>query len=190
MITEGRRGCLLDVFTFMALPTIKSSAFPYRRSSAASEDDFFDIQDEPMWAIAKRQFRHVRTWVILAAVLLFLIWWLRGSPSASAHPHLYDDEVDWSRYAYSTYATSETYLCNAIMVFEALRRLGSRAERVLFYPKEWDLIVDDDSDRISQLLLMAKDDFQVQMVPSTIDGIKKETEGALLEPRLSPRSQD
>lgn len=174
----------------MALPTIKSSAFPYRRGSGASENDFFDIPDESIWAIAKRQLRRVRTWVILVLLVLFMIWLRRESPPPSAHPHLHYDQVDWSRYAYTTYATSEAYLCNAVMVFEALRRLGSRAERVLFYPKEWDLIVDNDSDRISQLLLMAKEDFKVQMVPSTIDGIKKEAEGVLLESHLASRLID
>lgn len=164
----------------MALPTIKSSAFPYRRGSTGSEDDFFDIPDEPMWAIAKRQLRRVRTWIILAVLFMILMWRRRERPPPSALPHIHYEEVDWSRYAYTTYATSETYLCNCVMVFEALHRLGSRAERVLFYPKEWDLIVESDSDRISQLLLMAKDDYNVQVVPSTIEGIKKEAEGALL----------
>lgn len=174
------RKSLNDVsFIMMALPSIKNSAFPYRRSSAASEDDFFDIPDEPAWAIAKRQLRRVRTWVILAVFVMLIIWQRRARPPPSALPHVHYDEVDWSRFAYTTYATSETYLCNCVMLFEALHRLGSRAERVLFYPKGWDLIVESDSDRISQLLLMAKEDYKVQMVPSPIEGIKTGAEGAL-----------
>ncbi|KAF2473629.1 nucleotide-diphospho-sugar transferase, partial [Lindgomyces ingoldianus] len=43
----------------------------------------------------------------------------------------------WSQYAYVQYATDKHYLCNAVMVFEALHRLGSRADRVLLHPKEW-----------------------------------------------------
>ncbi|KAJ5684825.1 uncharacterized protein N7477_001170 [Penicillium maclennaniae] len=113
----------------MALPTIRSKAFPYRRGSNASENDFFDIDDEPIVALVKRQFRRIRTWVILALFVLFIMWRHREKPPSSLLPHIHYDEIDWSRYAYTTYATSETYLCNAVMVFEALQRFGSRAER-------------------------------------------------------------
>jgi len=61
------------------------------------------------------------------------------------------------------------------MIFEALKRHGSKAERVLFYPDEWDLIVEDDSDRISQLLLTAKNDYNVQMSPVKVEGIRKDS---------------
>lgn len=162
----------------MALPTIKSKAFPYRKGSNASENDFFDIPDEPLVAMFKRQFRRVRTWVILALFIMFMMWHRRGKQSPSLLPHVHYDEVDWSRFAYTTYATSETYLCNAVMVFEALHRFGSRAERVLFYPQEWDLVVENDFDRISQLLVMAKDDYNVLLHPVVIEGIKTGGEGA------------
>lgn len=58
------------------------------------------------------------------------------------------------------------------MVFEALQRHGSRAERVLFYPAEWDTSVESESDRVSQLLVMAKDMYNVQTVPIDIQMIK------------------
>lgn len=163
----------------MALPTIKSKAFPYRRGSNASENDFFDIPDEPIVAMVKRQFRRVRTWVILALFIMFMMWRHREKPPRqSLLPHIHYDEVDWSRYAYTTYATSETYLCNAVMVFEALQRFGSQAERVLFYPQDWDLVVENEFDRISQLLLMARDDYNVLLHPVFIEGIKTGREGA------------
>ncbi|KAJ5248626.1 hypothetical protein N7468_000077 [Penicillium chermesinum] len=92
-------------------------------------------------------------------------------------PHIDFNKVDWSRYAYTQYATSETYLCNSIMVFDSLERLGSRAERILFHPLEWDLIVQDEGDRISQLLLMAKDKYRVELRPIAIEGIRVEPEG-------------
>ncbi|EPS29443.1 putative UDP-GlcNAc: N-acetylglucosaminyltransferase [Penicillium oxalicum 114-2] len=155
----------------------KNSAFPYRRGSNSSERDFFDIPDEPIWAILKRQLRRPRAWVALLGLLALVQWMRRAQPSPVPLAHIHYDEVDWSRYAYTQYATSETYLCNCVMVFEALHRLGSRADRLLFYPKEWDLVVDGGTDRISQLLLLAKDEYNVQLVPVVIEGIKAETGG-------------
>jgi len=162
----------------MALPTIKSKAFPYRKGSDVSENDFFDIADEPLLAMFKRQLRRVRTWVILALFIMFMMWRRREKQPPSLAPHIHYDEVDWSRFAYTTYATSETYLCNAVMVFEALQRFGSRAERVLFYPQEWDLVVENEFDRISQLLVMAKDEYKVLLRPVIIEGIQTGGEGA------------
>ncbi|KAI9791456.1 MAG: N-acetylglucosaminyltransferase [Candelina submexicana] len=46
-------------------------------------------------------------------------------------------KVDWSRFAYTQYATNKEYLCNSVMVFEALNRLHSKAERLLMFPQEW-----------------------------------------------------
>jgi hypothetical protein len=164
---------------------IKSSAFPYRRGSNASEQDFFDIPDESCLTVVKRELRRVRTWVVLLVFFVLIKWMRRTPPPPPPLPHIHYDEVDWSRFAYTQYATSETYLCNCVMVFEALHRLGSRADRLLFYPKEWDLVIDGDSDRISQLLVLAKDQYNVQMVPVAIEGIMAETggEGGKLTPQ-------
>lgn len=152
------------------------SAFPLRRGSDASERDFFDIPDEPWTAMVKRQLRHIRTWVILLVLLIFFLWPKPEQPPPQPNPHIHYDEVDWSRFAYTTYATNEAYLCNAVMIFERLHHFGSKAERQLFYPDEWDLIVEDDGDRISQLLLEAKNKYNVQMAPVKVEGIKKEFE--------------
>lgn len=149
----------------------KSPLYALRRGSASSERDFFDIPDEPILAVAKRQLRHIRTWVVFGLFVLF-IFWLLHKPAKPPLPHIRYDLVDWSRYAYTQYATSSPYLCNSIMIFESLHRLGSRAERVLFYPYEWDLEVDDSSDRDSQLLVMARDKYNVQTVPIDIQMIK------------------
>ncbi|CDM29982.1 CAZyme family GT8 [Penicillium roqueforti] len=150
----------------------KNYALPYRRSSNASEDDFFDIPDEPCLSIAKRQLRRVRTWATVALIVLFILWQRRERPPPLPLPHIHYDEVDWSRFAYTQYATNEVYMCNCLMVFEALHRLGSRAERVLFYPEEWDLIVEDEFDRVSQLLLEAKLKYNVMLIPIKIEGVQ------------------
>lgn len=34
-------------------------------------------------------------------------------------------EEDWSQYAYCQYVTKPAYLCNSVMIFEALERLGA-----------------------------------------------------------------
>ncbi|KAJ5660734.1 Glucose N-acetyltransferase 1 [Penicillium longicatenatum] len=156
---------------------IKSSAFPYRRGSNSSEKDFFDIADESILAIAKRQLRRPRTWITLVVLFFLLQWRFRERPPASGLAHINYNKVDWSRYAYTSYATSETYLCNCVMVFEALDRLGSRAERVMFYPQEWDLIVQNEADRTSQLLLMAQNKYKVQLRPILVEGIRIDPKG-------------
>lgn len=149
----------------------KPPTYAPRRNSAASEDDFFDIPDEPCLAIVKRQLRRIRTWVFFALFVLFILWLRREPPKPPPLPHIRYDLVDWSRYAYFQYATSGVYLCNAIMIFEALHRLGSRAERVLFYPEQMDILVDSESDRDSQLLLLAKEKYNVQITPIDIQSI-------------------
>lgn len=150
----------------------KSSSYPYRRSSNASENDFFDIPDESCLSIAKRQLRRLRTWAVVAILLLLLMWHRREPPSPLPLPHIHYDEVDWSRFAYTQYATNEVYLCNSLMVFEALETLGSKAERVLFYPEQWDLVVEDERDRVSELLLIARNRFRVMVIPIKIEGIE------------------
>ena len=52
------------------------------------------------------------------------------------------------------------------MLFEALDRLGSKAERILFYDEKWDLHVSDGRDRDSQLLVKARDDYKVFLIPT------------------------
>lgn len=80
-------------------------------------------------------------------------------------PSIRYKSVDWSRYTYSQYATSSAYLCNSVMVFEALSRLGSKADRILFYPEEWDTEISDTRDRDSQLLVKARDWYNVKLIP-------------------------
>jgi len=153
----------------------RTSAFPLRRSSTSSEDepDFFDLPEEPLLAVVKRQLRRIRTWVVLAIFLVLILYYRREQPKRPPLPHIQYDLVDWSRYAYSQYATSSAYLCNAVMVFEALQRLGSRADRVLFYPENWDTEIADSNDRDSQLLVLARDKYRVQLVPIDMDLVKE-----------------
>lgn len=54
------------------------------------------------------------------------------------------------------------------MVFEALNRLGSRADRILLYPEKWDTQIESVTDRDSQLLVKARDWYKVKLIPVDI----------------------
>ncbi|THX74408.1 nucleotide-diphospho-sugar transferase [Aureobasidium pullulans] len=70
--------------------------------------------------------------------------------------------VDWSRFAYSQYVTEKNYLCNSLMIFETLHRLGSKAERLMMYPEQWSLESDTPE---TKLLQQARDNYNVKLVP-------------------------
>lgn len=78
--------------------------------------------------------------------------------------------VDWSQFAYVQYVTTPDYLCNAVMMFEALHRLGSRAERLLMYPSTYSLVRSSKMEGF--LLLKARDEYGVTLVP--IDVLSKD----------------
>ncbi|KAK4459543.1 nucleotide-diphospho-sugar transferase [Cladorrhinum samala] len=79
---------------------------------------------------------------------------LPGDVSVQHH----HDGADWSRFAYIQYVTNAHYLCNAVMMFESLHRLGSKADRVMLHPS--DMSADD-----NQLLRKARDEYRVKLVP-------------------------
>lgn len=101
--------------------------------------------------------------------------------------------VDWSQYAYVTYATSGDYLCAALMLFAQLRDVhGTKARFALLYPRAWGFPSTDpgqlarekhDADalakghskqavkaalegaHVTRLLRKAKDLFNVELIP-------------------------
>lgn len=86
-------------------------------------------------------------------------------------PQLYPPSADfhWSQVAYAQYATNTDYLCNSIMIFEALQRLHSQPDRILLYPSSFRT---DDNTVESKLLNKAKSEYGVKIVP--IEVLKKE----------------
>ncbi|CAG8899452.1 unnamed protein product [Penicillium egyptiacum] len=76
-------------------------------------------------------------------------------------------QVNWSRFAYTQYATDGSYLCNSVMLFETLHRLGSKADRILMYPSEWSIAEDGDSSE-SRMLRYARDHYGVKLKPIEI----------------------
>jgi hypothetical protein len=113
------------------------------------------------------------------AGLLFLFWLL---PSRHARSGV--DTVDWEKYAYSLYATDSATLCHAVLVFDSLAKLGSKADRVLFYPDNWDTVVDDRRDRDSQLLLVARNKYNVKLQPIKLLTVEGRTPGTTAAPPL------
>lgn len=92
---------------------------------------------------------------------------LFATHGAAPHaPSLRFTSIDWSRYAYSQYATTSAHLCNSVMLFETLSRLNSKAARILFYPSTWDTDISSLSDRDSQLLVKARDWYNVRLIPA------------------------
>lgn len=79
------------------------------------------------------------------------------------------DIIDWSRFAYVQYVTNDVYLCNSLMIFEALQRLGSNAERLMMYPNHMLAPDAQKSDtHVGQLLIKARDEYKVKLRPVEI----------------------
>jgi hypothetical protein len=105
--------------------------------------------------------------------ILFFFWLLPPNRSSSSGR----SDVDWSRYAYSLYATDSATLCHAVLVFDALAQLGSKADRVLFYPESWDTVISDSRDRDSQLLVIAKKRYDVKLQPIRLLTVEGRAQG-------------
>ncbi|KAJ5816659.1 hypothetical protein N7447_008892 [Penicillium robsamsonii] len=116
----------------------------------------------------------VRT-IIAIIVLLFIVETLLILSNGRSHASFYEfhngplpkpigDALDWSRFAYTQYVTDTPYLCNSVMLFEALNRLQSKADRIMMYPSEFSLD-ESDSGTESRLLRKARDEYKVKLVP-------------------------
>ncbi|KAK3058319.1 hypothetical protein LTR09_001397 [Extremus antarcticus] len=99
--------------------------------------------------------RYRKTLLLFGAIAL-LLYLFRGGEK---------DSTDWSRLAYVQYATDTHTLCNALMIFEALKRLGSKADRALLYPEEWDSPSSGSDARNGQMLKRARKDYGVKLRP-------------------------
>ncbi|KAH6842307.1 glycosyltransferase family 8 protein [Chaetomium sp. MPI-CAGE-AT-0009] len=87
--------------------------------------------------------------------------------------------VDWSRFAYTQYVTDSHYLCNSVMLFERLHHLGSRADRVMMYPKHMfnpnsaAAVANGRNSDDARLLIKARDEYGVKLVPIQADSFTK-----------------
>lgn len=127
------------------------------RRKRSDELPRFVNNTEPSWLHWNRRYTY------LLACVIFVCWLLypsRRPSSTNGEP-----AVNWSNYAYSLYATDSATLCHAVLLADALARLGSKADRALFYPKYWDTTIHDSKDRDSQLLVLARDKYKVKLHP-------------------------
>lgn len=84
-------------------------------------------------------------------------------------PATVDGSVDWSRFAYTQYVTNIAYLCNSVMIFETLHRLGSRADRVMMYPEDMmDPAETKPESEEAKLLVKSRDQYKVKLVPVAV----------------------
>jgi len=101
-------------------------------------------------------------------ILLFLKYKGPFAPERSVLPTLFsahkDGGVDWSQFAYVQYVTSVPYLCNSLMLFSRLHELGSKADRLLLYPQQYNL--DESEGNAAGLLLRrARENYGVILKP-------------------------
>ena len=87
----------------------------------------------------------------------------------SANSSYVDD--DWSRFAYIQYATNTVYLCNSLMLFESLHRLGNQVDRLLMYPAVFQVQEGKEESIASKLLRRARDRYRVKLVPIEVQHI-------------------
>ena len=73
--------------------------------------------------------------------------------------------TNWSRFAYTQYATNPTYLCSSVMMFELLHRYDSKAERLLMYPSEYLVDGGTENSLVGALLRKAHDEYNVKLKP-------------------------
>ncbi|OAG02053.1 nucleotide-diphospho-sugar transferase, partial [Paraphaeosphaeria sporulosa] len=82
----------------------------------------------------------------------------------------------WSNFAYIQYVTNPSYLCNSLMIFEALRRYNTKAELLMMYPEQWQLppAVDSDAEYETKLLAQARDVYKARMAPIQVKTFENE----------------
>lgn len=124
-----------------------------------------------------RPFRWRRRFWIYIGICLFVCWILY--PRRANHGTGNALGTNWSNYAYSLYATDSATLCHAVLLFDALAKYGSKADRVLFYPQHWDTVIANSKDRDSQLLVMARDKYRVKLHPVKLLTVGGRTTGTL-----------
>lgn len=135
--------------------------------------------------------RRVRTALIVSALLLVILSLLYSNTLAHARifPPQYtdlssansslaavcDDGVRWSDFAYVQYVTNPNYLCNSLMILDALYHSKTKADRIMMYPEEWHVAEDNAANTSpeSKLLAKARDAYQTKLVPIHIQSFEK-----------------
>ncbi len=167
-MVESSSGDTIELsHTFVAVSSIGPSmgSGKLSRSSAL-------IQSTP--GIMAQQKRLLYFIIIGSATSLLILFHLKYTapftPASSILPTFSSDQkdgslagMDWSRFAYVQYVTTLPYLCNSVMLFERLHKLGSKADRLLLYPHE--LSPDAEGGEGGALLWKARDAYGAILKP-------------------------
>jgi hypothetical protein len=138
-----------------------------RRKRSASLPRYVSGSETPPFQWRRRYF------VYILFGLLFIYWLLPSGKHKASH----NGAINWKSYAYSLYATDSATLCHAVLIFDALAKLGSKADRVLFYPENWDTVISNSRDRDSQLLVIARDRYKAKLHPIKLLTVEGRTTG-------------
>lgn len=129
----------------------------------------------PRWS----SLRCVRTALVASAVLLIVLSlspFVALAATASALPQhtvnlspatTCEHGVRWSDFAYVQYITNANYLCNSLMILDALHHSKTKADRIVMYPEGW-LVAESNTANgptRSKLLAKARDVYQAKLVP-------------------------
>lgn len=141
----------------------------------------------PAWRKFRRTVYHFRGLILATIVTFIAIQYIRTRKkpffTPKHAPALKYKNVNWKHYAYSQYATDSHHICNSLMVFDQLDRLGAKAEKILMYPEDMDLIISNDRDRDSQLLVKARKEYGVKLVPIAVEGMRIDPGGGTYRSR-------
>lgn len=77
-------------------------------------------------------------------------------------------------FAYTSMAMDQQHVCAALMVFAQLHALGSKAERVLFYPQDWEGNRTHMPEHVGIMLKEAQAHYGVKLMPVKVHGMKME----------------
>ncbi|MCJ1440609.1 MAG: N-acetylglucosaminyltransferase [Stictis urceolatum] len=90
----------------------------------------------------------------------------KASPTPKAGNNLPGtDDIQWNDFAYVQYVTNFEYLCNSVMVFESLHRLGCKAQRLMMHPRDFNAGPDTTE---GKPLAKARDEYKVTLQPVEI----------------------
>jgi hypothetical protein len=153
---------------WMLMEWIRGADCSWMRSPLDSDDA---TTSQTSWKDTARNLVGIRAIrrALLACLLIFVFANLfrlrvlrRFIPLDVISPEQLLDGVNWSRYTYCQYVTNPHYLCNSVMIFEALDRVGAQASKVMMSPSDWDITNDDETGR---LIRQAQASYNVQLSP-------------------------
>ncbi|KAH8595601.1 hypothetical protein B0O99DRAFT_652061 [Bisporella sp. PMI_857] len=78
-----------------------------------------------------------------------------------------DNRIDWNGLQYVQFVTTPESLCDSLMIWSKIEEIGSRGQRKMYYPSEWDIEAKgkDDPNHVSIFLRQAVKLYYVNAIP-------------------------